>query len=40
MGWVGSIPVFWNGMVLFFCLVEGIERTLFLVWFEGYDGLE
>jgi hypothetical protein len=38
MEWVGSIPVFRNGTVLFYCLVGRIEWFYYFVWLEGWDG--
>jgi hypothetical protein len=37
---VRFIPIFlgWDGPTA--CLVVGMERTQFSVWFEGYDGLK
>lgn len=30
MGWVRSIPVFWNGMILFFVWLQGWNEHCFL----------
>ena len=36
VGWNGTVPGFWDGMVSRMCLVRGTESSSFFVWFEGW----